>query len=150
MTTIIATITPTTTVETLAAEAAEGSVKFHRERGNGTTRRVQYLADGTAERETAEWITVQRSEGRTMKAIAAEMHVSVPTVRRMINALLLTWEVEEDAEDLLDTVEIAVVEEQPLTQGAYEAAHEEALRLNAARGSFEALVATGAAEGQQG
>lgn len=110
MTSILVTVTETTTPETLAWEALEGKVKFHRERANGTTRRVQYLAPTSIERETAEWVMEQRSEGRTMKAIAAEMHVSVPTVRRMINALLLTWEVEEDAEDLLENVVLATLE----------------------------------------
>jgi DNA-binding NarL/FixJ family response regulator len=102
MTTIVATVLPTTTVDTVVEQAAEGQVQFHRQRANGTTRRVQYLAEGTTDREVAEWVLIQRSEGKTMKALAAEMHVSVPTVRRMINALLLTWEVEDDAEDILD------------------------------------------------
>jgi DNA-binding NarL/FixJ family response regulator len=110
MTTILITATTPVDADTLVPAAAEGKVKFHRERANGTTRRVQFLAEGTAEREVAEWVVVQRGEGRTMKAIAAEMHVSVPTVRRLINALMLTWEVEEDAEDLLDTVVVATVE----------------------------------------
>lgn len=106
MTAIVATVTATTTVDTLATEAAEGTVKFHTERSNGTTRRIQFLAEGTDARLVAEWVMEQRTDGRTMKAIAAEMHVSVPTVRRMINALLLTWEVEEDAADLLDSVTV--------------------------------------------
>lgn len=105
MSTIVTTVQDTTTVETFQTEATEGKVKFHRERSNGTFRRVQYLAAGTAEREVAEWVAVQREEGKTMKAIAAEMHVSVPTVRRTLNALLLTQEIEEaDAEDLQDLV----------------------------------------------
>lgn len=101
MSSIVTTVTTATTSETLVAEAATGTVQFHRERGNGTFRRVQFLAEGTTARDVAEWVMAQRTEGRTMKAIAAEMHVSVPTVRRMINALTLTWEVEEDAEDVL-------------------------------------------------
>lgn len=88
--------------DNLATEAAQGNVKFHTLRANGTTRRVQFLAEGTPEREVAEWVMAQRGEGVTMKAIASEMHVSVPTVRRMINALLLTWEVEDEAEAILD------------------------------------------------
>jgi len=111
MTGIVTTVSTTTTVDTLATEAAEGVVKFHTLRGNGTTRRIQFLAEGTPEREAAEWVMAQRSEGVTMKTLAGQMHVSVPTVRRMINALLLTWEVEEDAAEVLDTVEIILNDE---------------------------------------
>lgn len=114
MSSIVTTVTPTTTVDTVAAEAAEGKVKFHRERANGTTRRVQFLAEGTTDREVAEWVVAERAEGKTMKAIAAEMHVSVPTVRRMINALLLTWEVEEDAADMLEGAVVVQVVEGPV------------------------------------
>jgi DNA-binding NarL/FixJ family response regulator len=99
MTTIVTTVQATTTVDTLVPEAAEGKVKFHTQRSNGTFRRVQFLAEGTKDREVAEWVAAQREEGVTMKAIAAEMHVSVPTVRRMLNALLLTQEIEEADQD---------------------------------------------------
>lgn len=102
MTAIVTTVTATTTEATLVSEAAEGKVQFHTERGNGTFRRIQFLAEGTPEREVAEWVAAQREEGVTMKAIAAEMHVSVPTVRRMINALLVTQEAEEDAAAVLE------------------------------------------------
>lgn len=101
MTAIVTTVTSTTTVDTLVTEAAEGKVQFHTERGNGTFRRIAFLAEGSPEREVAEWVASQREEGVTMKAIAAEMHVSVPTVRRMINALLNTLDVEEEAEEIL-------------------------------------------------
>lgn len=113
MNTILTTITATTTVETFVPEAVEGKVRFHTVRSNGSTRRVQFLAEGTADREVAEWVLAQREEGATMKAIAAEMHVSVPTVRRMINALLLTQEMEEaDTEDLAEILADAAVEEE--------------------------------------
>ena len=107
MSAVLATVASDTTVDNFVAQAAEGKVKFHTERGNGTTRRIQFLAAGTAERETAEWVAEQREEGVTMKAIAATLHVSVPTVRRMINALLLTEEFEQaEAEDLEDLVSL--------------------------------------------
>lgn len=102
MTGIVTTSNVVLTADNLVAEAAEGHVKFHTLRNNGTTRRIQFLAEGTADREVAEWVMAQRGEGVTMKTIAAEMHVSVPTVRRMINALLLTWEVEDEAEAILE------------------------------------------------
>ena len=110
MTGTVVTTSTVVTAENLAAEAAQGNVKFHTLRNNGTTRRVQFLTEGTPEREVAEWVMAQRGEGVTMKTIAADMHVSVPTVRRMINALLLTWEVEDEAEALLDGVDLNVVE----------------------------------------
>lgn len=113
MTSIVTTVHPSTTVDTLFTQAAEGLVKFHSERANGTTRRIQFLAEGTQARDTAEWVVGQRSEGRTMKAIASEMHVSVPTVRRMINALTLTWDVEEDAEEMLSGAIVVEGPERP-------------------------------------
>lgn len=119
---IVTTVTATVTADTLATEAAEGHVKFHTLRSNGTTRRIQFLTEGTLEREVAEWVMAQRGEGVTMKAIAAEMHVSVPTVRRMINALLLAWEVEDEAEAILDGdsfVALASVEGPALEDGTF-------------------------------
>lgn len=118
--TVVTTVTATTTVDTLVAEATEGSVKFHTFGGNGKYRRVQFLAEGTVARDTAEWITAQRNEGRSMKSIAAEMHVSQPTVRRMINALVLTQEVEEDADELL-AGEVWIAEAAALTAGPLQA-----------------------------
>lgn len=103
MTSLVITTAPTTTTATFLADAAEGKVTFHAERGNGTFRRVHFLAEGTTARETAEWVLAQRDAGRTMRAIATEMHVSIPSVRRIINDLLLTHEVEAmDAEELAD------------------------------------------------
>lgn len=115
MQTIVTTITPDTTAETLVTEAAEGKVKFHRERSNGTFRRVQFLSG--EQREVAEWVVLQREEGKTMKAIAAEMHVSVPTVRRLINSLLLTEEIEDlDTEEAADLVASAEYVEEGVQQ----------------------------------
>lgn len=92
---------PTTAQEFLAAAVA-GRVKVYRERGNGTLRHIPFLAEGTADREIAEWVREQRDE-RTMKDIAAEMHESVPSVRRRLNALEITEEVEAyEDEDLAE------------------------------------------------
>lgn len=93
-----------TTVETFVQGAVEGSVKFYTLRSNGTYRHIPFLADGTKDREVAEWVADQREQGTTMKAIATEMHMSVPSVRRVLNSLLLTEEVEE-----YDTEEIAEI-----------------------------------------
>src|SRR4051812_27781350 len=79
--------TAVTTENFVEAVLAE-DVKFHTVRGNGTTRRIRVLKGDDLE--VAEWVMEQREEGRTMKDIAAEMSVSVPTVRRLINRYLLT------------------------------------------------------------
>lgn len=102
-----------TTVETFVQAAAEGSVKFYRLRDNGTYRHIPFLAADSKDRETAEWVAEQREEGVTMKAIAADMHMSIPSVRRVLNSLLLTEEVEEYdtdeiAEILADIAEVTV------------------------------------------
>lgn len=99
MSNIAVTITEGTTVDTFPTAVAEGRVRFYSVRGNGTTRHMQYLTG--KDREIAEWVVQQREEGVTMKAIAAEALMSVPTLRRLINALALTEEVDEyDAEDI--------------------------------------------------
>lgn len=101
MSTIVVTTAQDVTVDTFVQAAAEGKVKFYRQRSNGTYRHVQFLADGTEAREVAEWVANERQEGKTMKEIAKDMHLSVPSVRRILNSLLLTEEVEEyDAEDI--------------------------------------------------
>jgi len=74
--------------------AAKGQVKFHTIRADGTLRRVQFYAAGTTARAQAETIWQQREAGRKMSAIAAEFHLSVPSVRRILNALTLSKEVE--------------------------------------------------------
>lgn len=95
--------TTDTTAATLISDLTNGVAKLYKERENGTYRRVHFLADGTKEREHAEWIVWQREEGRSMKAIATELHISVSAVRRMINDLALTEELEEmDNEDLAE------------------------------------------------
>lgn len=110
MTTLTVTVTDKTTVQNFKAHAKAGKVQFHTERSNGTYRKVHFL---TAQaREEAEWMKAQREAGRTMKAIAAEIHRSVAAIRRSLNDLSLTEMVEQaDAEEL-----------EELMQGAYEAA----------------------------
>lgn len=106
MTTFTATSTKSVTVDTFAEAVAEESVKFHTVRANGTTRRIRVLKG--EDLEVAEWIIEQREDGRTMKDIAKEMSVSVPTVRRMINRYLLTEEVlEAEQDEVAEWVELA-------------------------------------------
>lgn len=81
-------------IATLAQAAAAGNVRFYRERRNGTTRNLTYLAPGTAERAQAETVTKRREAGETIQAIASDLKVSVATVRRMEAALMLAQQVE--------------------------------------------------------
>lgn len=110
MSTIEIRVTEAVTVDNFAKAAAEGTVQFYRVRGNGTTRHIPFYAEGTKEREVAEYVAEQREDGVSMKAIATELHMSVPSVRRMLNSLLLSEEVdgydeEEIAEILADAHE---------------------------------------------
>jgi len=98
---VIVTTAATTTAATFLADLASGAVQLHKERANGTTRRIHFLAPGTEARELAEFIDVQRDNGLTMGAIAASLHMSPAAARRAYNDLLLTREYEE-----LDTEEI--------------------------------------------
>lgn len=94
MNTVVITIAEGTTVKNFKDALVTGDVKMYRLRGNDTTRHIPYLAPGTPERETAEWVMEQREEGVTMKEIAKAMHLSVPAVRRIINGMLLAEEME--------------------------------------------------------
>lgn len=105
MSTITATAVKTITVDTFVEAAANEEVKFHTLRANGTARRIRVLTP--EEREVAEWVMEQREEGVTMKALAATMNLSVPSVRRLINRYLLTEEVlEADTDEAAEWVEV--------------------------------------------
>lgn len=120
MTTITATSVKTVTVDTFAEAVQAEEVKFHTIRANGTTRRIRVLTGDDLE--VAEWIMEQREEGVTMKDIAKEMSVSVPTVRRMINRYLLTEEVlEADEADAAEWVELAEANREALEEAKAEA-----------------------------
>lgn len=102
---ITVTVTSDTTTENFRQFVTEGKVQFHRERANGTFRRVHFLADGTTEREHAEWLRAERENGRTMRALATETNYSIATLRRWLNDLALTESIEEaDAEELADMI----------------------------------------------
>lgn len=109
---IVITVPQGTTTTNLVELATEGKVVFHRERSNGTYRRVHFLT-GKAYEE-ALWVQTQREEGMTMKALAAYLHSSVAAVRRTLNDLAMTEALlESDAEELED-----------MLAGAYEAGDE--------------------------
>ena len=71
-----------------------GLLVAYSERSNGTTRRLELCPVGSTRRDTAEWISERLDDGVTLKTVAWELHVSVPTVRRFIMALELTEEIE--------------------------------------------------------
>lgn len=97
------------TPDTIIDQLATGTAHLHKERENGTYRRVHFLADGTKEREEAEWVASQR-EGtedtmpRSMRSIAQELHISVSAVRRIISDLALTEELENMEQDELEAM----------------------------------------------
>lgn len=93
-TSVYATVEPTAVAETLQAAAAAGRVVFHVRRSDGTLRRMSYYKPGSAERRVAERIMRARDKGVPMKDIAAKQHISIPTVRRIINNLELSLHVE--------------------------------------------------------
>lgn len=93
-TSVYATVEPSAVAETLQAAAAAGRVIFHVRRENGTLRRMNYYKPGSAQRRLAERIEKAREKGIPMKDIAARMHISIPTVRRIINNLELSKHVE--------------------------------------------------------
>jgi len=111
-------VTPEVTVDNFAESLASGNVQLYTVRGNGTTRHIPFFAEGTEDREVAEQVAEWREDGRTMKAIATELHLSVPSVRRMLNSLYLSEDVESyDEEDiaaiLADAAEVAEGNEEP-------------------------------------
>lgn len=98
---VLVTAAASTTPATFLADLAAGTAQLHKERSNGTTRRLHFLAPGTEARELAEYIDAQRDNGLTMAAIAASLHLSTAATRRAYNDLTLTREFEElDAEEI--------------------------------------------------
>ena len=105
---IVVTADEQVTGKDLVAALTDGTAQLHKERANGSTRRIHFLT-GVA-REHAEWYANERSEGRTMKELATETLTSVAAIRRMLTDLRLTEELEDADADQLDA----------LLQGAYE------------------------------
>lgn len=87
--------TPTTVIrEDLAAMLADGELRAYRIRGNGTMRHVELYPLGSTRRDTAEWISEQANDGRSVAYVARELHVSTAAVRRIQLSLELTEEIE--------------------------------------------------------
>lgn len=93
-TSVFATVEPDAVAKDLEAAAKAGKATFHVRRSDGTFRRMAYLPPGSAARKQAEKVEKQRAEKVSMRDIASAMHVSIPTVRRIINNLELSRHVE--------------------------------------------------------
>jgi len=98
MTTFILAPTARTAADQVVADPKAmldaGLLVAYSERANGTTRRLELCPVGSTRRDTAEWISERLDDGLTLRAVARELHVSLPTVRRFIMALELTEEIE--------------------------------------------------------
>lgn len=116
MTTIAFAAPATTTAATILADLTAGVAKVYRVRENGTFRKVHFLAEGTEAREHAEWVAMQREEGRSMKDIATELNLSIASVRRMLNDLALTTELEDSEEE--DLAELLLGSEEDMVEAA--------------------------------
>jgi hypothetical protein len=98
---VLVTAAATTTAATFLADLATGTAQLHKERANGTTRRLHFLAPGSEGRVLAEYVEAMRDNGQTMAQIAGGLHLSPAATRRAYNDLLLTREFEElDAEEI--------------------------------------------------
>lgn len=111
---VYATVDPSAVAETLQQAAAAGRVVFHIRRHDGSLRRMSYLRPGSAARRLAERIDRAREKNVPMKEIAAKMHSSIPTVRRIINNLELSRHVE--AGDMNYALELVEKEQSPSFQ----------------------------------
>jgi hypothetical protein len=73
----------------------QGLLRAYRVRANGTMRHLDLLPLDSTKRETAEWINdAVDMDGRSVESVARELHISTPTVRRFLESLALTEEIE--------------------------------------------------------
>lgn len=73
----------------------QGLLRAYRVRANGTMRHLDLLPLASTKREAAEWINdAVDMDGRSVESVARELHISTPTVRRVLEALALTEEIE--------------------------------------------------------
>lgn len=80
----------------------QGLLAAYRVRSNGTMRHLDLAPVGSTLRDTAEWVSDRvEMDGASVQAVARELHVSTATVRRYLESLELTEEIESDEwEDL--------------------------------------------------
>lgn len=100
---------PSASVGLLAAACTSRVVRLYRERGNGTHRALPYLADGSPARMVADYLAASREAGAPVPAIAADTHLSRATVRRTLDALALTEEIEDGDHDDLYSEDLAAL-----------------------------------------
>lgn len=87
------------TVESIAASkplceaAAAGEATFHVRRSDKSTRRMSYYPPDSPMRAAAERIVAMRANF-SMRDISRKQHLSIPTVRRIINNLELSLHIE--------------------------------------------------------
>lgn len=73
----------------------QGLLSAYRVRENGTMRHLELYPLGSTAREAAEWISDRIDmDGATVQAVARELHVSTPTIRRYLEGLELTEDIE--------------------------------------------------------
>lgn len=130
MTTYILAATRNATLASAADMLAAGHLTAYTERANGTTRHLDLAPLGSTRRDTAEWISERLEDGATVAAVARELHVSVPTVRRIIMSLELTEEIEAGEWDQV----WAEANELPYSEPAETASTDELVSVFAADG----------------
>lgn len=94
-------------VKVLRAAINKGEVGIYTVRSNGSTRRMPYLKQRTEARKLAQTIVNRKAAGETMKVIAADLHLSVPSVRRLIVALGVTKSLEKGIVPTQTTEDVA-------------------------------------------
>lgn len=84
-----------TSPNTPAAMLEAGVLAAYRVRSNGTTRHLDLAPLGSTLRDTAEWANERvEMDGFSVARVAHELHVSTATVRRYLESLELTEEIE--------------------------------------------------------
>jgi len=98
MATFLLTIARGVTAEQVSADPQAmleaGHLAAYTVRANGTTRHLELAPLGSTRRDTAEWISEQLADGRSVAQVARDLHVSNATVRRYLLSLELTEEIE--------------------------------------------------------
>lgn len=73
----------------------QGLLRAYRVRSNGTMRHLELYPLGSTAREAAEWVSDRVDmDGASVQAVARELHVSTPTIRRYLEGLELTEDIE--------------------------------------------------------
>jgi predicted transcriptional regulator len=126
-----------------SAMLEQGLLAAYRVRSNGTTRHLDLCPLGSTLRDAAEWVSEAiEMDSRSVQSVARELHVSPATVRRYLESLELTEEVEAGEWDDL----IFDSAGNPVWSQASEEDDEETVRGAIAQGDPVALTCTCAAD----